>query len=180
MLVNSILFVFLILFSIGLFFINNIYIIISLLFISSLLSIIFKVRLPIFLPFIIILIINFFFNYLFSGIMDACIVTLRLIIMFITVNLIIKKIGVFNLSKVIGLLFHSKTIELMIAITLSFIPILSKEIKSIRSSLITKNFELNLKNIIARPHVFVITFFSNLFRRVNEMEKVFISRGIDE
>lgn len=180
MLLNSLLFIFLILFSVGLFFINNIYIVISLLIISLLLSLIFKVHLPIFWPFIIILLINFLFNYLLSGIIDAIIVTIRLIIMFITVNLIIKKIGVFNLSKVIGLIFHSKTIELMVAITLSFIPFLSKEIKNIRASLKTKNFSLNLKNIITRPHIFVITFFNNLFQRVSEMENVFISRGIDE
>ena len=83
MLVNSILFIFLILFSLGLFFINNLYIIISLVIISIVLSLIFKVRLPIKIPFIIILIISFTLNYLLLSIDEAILVTTRLITMFI-------------------------------------------------------------------------------------------------
>ncbi len=180
MLLNSFLFIFLIIFSIGLFFINNLIIICILLIISLLLSIIFKVRLPIYLPFIILLMINFIFNYLLSSLSDALIVTLRLIIMFIVVNLIIKKIGVLNIGKIIGNIFNSRGIELIITISLSFIPILSKEILNIKNSLKTKNFPLSFKNVFTKPHIFVLTFFNNLFRRVNDMEKVFISRGIDE
>lgn len=180
MLVNSILFIFLILFSLGLFFINNLYIIISLLIISIILSLIFKVRLPIKIPFIIILIISFVLNYLLLSINEAILVTTRLITMFVVVNLIIKKIGILNIGKIIGKIFHNKDIELIITIGLSFIPILSKEIYYIKNSLKTKNFPLNLKNILLKPHIFVITFFNNLFKRVNDMEKVFISRGIDE
>ena len=180
MLINSMLFIFLILFSLGLFFINNLAIIISILSISIILSIILKIKLPIRLPFVILLIISFVFNYFLSSVDEAILVTLRLITMFIVVNIIIKKIGILNIGKVIGKLCHSKDIELIISISLSFIPILSKEIYYIKNSLKTKNFPLNFKNIILKPHIFVITFFNNLFRRVNDMEKVFISRGIDE
>ena len=180
MLVNSILFIFLILFSLGLFFINNLYIIISFLIVGIILSIVFKVRLPIKIPFIIILIISFTLNYLLSSIDEAILVTTRLITMFIVVNLIVKKIGILNIGKIIGKLFHSRDIELIITIGLSFLPILAKEIYYIKNSLKTKNFPLNFKNILTKPHIFVITFFNNLFKRVNDMEKVFISRGIDE
>ncbi len=188
MLVNSILFLFLILFSFLLFFINNIYVIIgffvvdiflSILFISIILSIIFKVRLSIYLPFIIILFINFIMNLLLSSFLDGLIVTLRLIIMFIVVNLIIKKIGIYNIGYIIGNIFRRKEITLIISISLSFIPIMIKELSDIRRSLITKNYPLTFKNIIRKPSVFVITFFSNLFKRVNEMEKVLISKGIE-
>ena len=171
MLINSILFIFLILFSIGLFFINNLIVIGIILLISILLTIIFRVH---------ILIINFVFNYLLSSLSDALVVTLRLIIMFLMVNIIIKKIGILNLGKIIGGLFRSKSLELVITISLSFIPILSKELINIKNSLKTKNFNLNIKNVILKPHIFVVTYFTNLFRRVNEMEKVFISRGIEE
>lgn len=177
---NSILFIFLILFSFCLFFINNLYVVIGLLIVSIILSIIFKVRLPIYIPFIILLLINFIFNYILGNLWDAFLVTIRLIIMFMVVNLIIKKIGIMGIGKTLGNTFHSKSLELMISLSLSFIPIMTKELKGIRDSLKTKNFLLNFKNIITRPHIFVITFFTNLFRRVNEMEKVFISRGIDE
>ena len=180
MLINSILFIFLILFSIGLFFINDLMVIGILLLISIILTIIMRIHLYLYKAFIFLLIINFIFNYLLSSINDALIVTLRLIIMFLMVNIIIKKIGILNLGKIIGCIFRSKSVELVITISLSFIPILSKELINIKYSLKTKNFNLNLKNILLKPHIFVVTYFSNLFRRVNEMEKVFISRGIEE
>ena len=177
---NNFLFIFLIFFSFFLFFINNLYIVIGLLVVSITLTIIFKVRLPIYIPFIILVLINFIFNYLLSNLYDAFLVTIRLIVMFIVVNLVIKKIGITSIGKILGSIFKSKSLELMIAISLSFIPIMTKELKGINDSLKTKNFLFNFKNIITRPHIFVVTFFTNLFRRVNEMEKVFISRGIDE
>ena len=180
MLINSILFIFLILFSIGLFFIDDLIIIGIILLISILLAIIFKVHIYLYKPFIIILIINFVFNYLLSSLNDALVVTLRLIIMLLMVNIIVKKIGILNLGKIIGGLFRSKSVEIMITISLSFIPILSKELINIKNSLRVKNFNLNFKNVILKPHIFVVTYFTNLFRRVNEMEKVFISRGIEE
>ena len=89
------------------------------------------------------------------------------------VNIIIKKIGILNLGKIIGGLFRSKSLELVITISLSFIPILSKELINIKNSLKTKNFNLNIKNVLLKPHIFVVTYFTNLFRRVNEMEKFF-------
>ena len=100
--------------------------------------------------------------------------------MFLMVNIIIKKIGILNLGKIIGSLFRSKSIELVITISLSFIPILSKELINIKNSLKVKNFNLNLKNGLLKPHIFVVTYFTLLFRRINEMENVFISRGIEE
>lgn len=180
MFLNSMMFIFLILFSFGLFFINNIYIVLGLFFIFFILQIIFKIKLPLVLPFIIFLLINFLMNYFLSSLLDATLVTLRLIIMFIIVNIFIQKVGIMMIGKIIGKIFHSKSLELIISISLSFIPIMIKEIKNIKDSLKTKNFSFNLKNMITRPHIFVITFFNNLFRRVNEMEKVFLSRGVDE
>ena len=180
MLINSILFIFLILFSIGLFFINNLMVIGILLLISIILTIIMRIHLYLYKAFIFLLIINFTINYLLSGLNDALIVTLRLIIMFLVVNIIIKKIGILNLGKIIGTIFHSKSVELMITISLSFIPILSKELINIKNSLKVKNFNLNLKNGLLKPHIFVVTYFTLLFRRINEMENVFISRGIEE
>ena len=179
MLLNSLLFIFLIIFSIILFFINNFYIILSFLIVSVLLSIIFKVKLPLYLPFIILLIINFLFNYLLSSLEDAILVTMRLLIMFIVVNLIIKKIGIVNIGKIIGNMFHSRELSLIISISLSFIPIMIKELSSIKNSLITKNFPFTLKNVLTKPQVYVVTFFSLLFKRVSELEKVLISKGVE-
>ena len=180
MLLNSLLFIFLIIFSIVLFFINNLYVIVIFLIVSILLSIIFKVRLPIYLPFIILLLINFLFNYLLSSLEDAFLVTLRLLIMFMIVNLIIKKIGIVNIGKIMGNIFHSRELALIISISLSFIPIMIKEMSNIKNSLITKNFSFSLKNVLTRPQIYVVTFFSLLFKRVSELERVLISKGVDD
>ena len=180
MFINSLLFLFLLCFSIIIFFINNYYILGIILIISILLCLLFKVRLPIYKSFLILLLINFSLNYLLGDLGDAFVVTVRLVIMFIMVNLIMKKIGIYNLSYIIGKLTHSKSITLILVIALSFIPIMIKEISEIRKSLITKNYPLSLKNILKRPDIFVITFFSNLFKRVNDMEKVMLSKGIND
>lgn len=180
MLVNSLMLILLIISSSILFFINNLYIILGIFVIVSIISIVFKVKLPIYLPFIILLGINFGLNYYFGNLLDALMVTLRLFIMFIMVNLIIKKIGIYNLADTIGNLFKSKTITLIVAISLSFIPIMIKEISEIKKSLITKNCQFNLANLLKRPSVFIVTFFNNLFKRIDDMEKVLLSKGVDE
>ena len=173
-------FLFFLIFSLGLFFINNLYIVLSIFFISLFLSFIFKIKLPIYSFFLFFLGINFFFNYLLSSLNNALIVTLRLLIMFIVVNLFIQKIGVNSLGEIIGQITRSEELALIITISLSFIPIMIKEIEAIKKCLVSKNFPLNFKNILTKPNVFVLTFFNNLFKRVNEMEKSFIARGVDE
>ena len=180
MLINSILLIFLLIFSFFLFFINNLFLLVILLFLSIILSVIFKVRLPLYLPFIIVIIINFFLNYFISGINDAFIVSIRLFIMFIAVNLIISIIGISNISKIIGNVFRSKELALIISISLCFIPLMIKEIRDIKTSLYAKNFSLNFKNIITKGHVFVICFFTNLFKRVDDMEKYLLSCGMED
>ena len=180
MFLNSLLFIIMLVFSFVLFFINNLYVILGLFLLLLIISIVFKVKLPIYISFIILLIINFVVNMLLSSYLDALLVTLRLIIMFMLVNIFIKKLGVYNIGKIIGNILHSESIGLIISISLSFIPLMIKELSYIKNSLKTKNFNLNFKNIIKRPSIFVATFFNNLFKRVDEMEKVLMSKGYDE
>ena len=82
MLINSILFIFLILFSIGLFFINNLMVVGILLLISIILTMIMRIHLYLYKAFIFLLIINFTINYLLSNLNEALIVTLRLILIY--------------------------------------------------------------------------------------------------
>ena len=119
-------------------------------------------------------------NFFISNINDAIIVSVRLITMFTLVNLIIEIIGINNIGLIIGKIFHSKDLTLIISISLCFIPIMIKEIGDIKKSLYTKNFPLNIKNVLTRGHLFVICFFTNLFKRINDMEKVLLSKGMEE
>lgn len=179
MLFNSILLIIMIISSIIILLINNIWILLGILTISVILNVIFKVKLPIYLPFLIMIIINFLLNILISNLYDAIIVSIRLITMFTIVNLVIKIIDINNVGLIIGKIFHSKDLALIVSISLCFIPIMIKEIGDIKKSLYTKNFPLNIKNVLTKGHLFVICFFTNLFKRINEMEKVLLSKGME-
>jgi len=100
--------------------------------------------------------------------------------MFMMVNLIIKRIGIYHLAEIFGKLFRSKDVFLMVSICLNFVPIMIKEIIEIKNSLKVRGFNINLLNITRRGSIIVITFFTNLLKRVDEMEKVLISRGLSE
>ncbi len=180
MFLDSILLIITIIFSFFLFFINNIYILLIILFGLLIIAFSFKVSIPIYKSFIILLLINYIVNMFFSNYIDAFMVIIRLFIMFILVNIVIKKIGVLNIGKIIGNIFHSDNLSLVISISLSFIPLMIKEISSIKMSLKSKNFNLNLKNILTRPSVFVMAFFTNLFKSVDDLEKVLLSKGYDD
>ena len=179
MLINSLLLLFLFLFSFFLFFINNLYLIIILLFISIIIGLLYQVKLFFSFSFIIFLSINFLMNYLLGDLKEALLVTLRLFLMFMVVNIIIKKIGIYNMGYILGKWFHSKSLSLIIVVALSFIPIMMKEIREIKRCLVTKNYPLNIKNFFRKPSVFVITFFSNLFKKVDDLEKVLLTKGIE-
>lgn len=62
-------------------------------------------------------------------------------------------------------------LTLVIAISLSFIPILSDEVHMIKLSLHSKGFEFNLKNVSTKPYIYLITFLNNLFDRLDELDK---------
>ena len=166
--------------SLGIFFVNNIYWILGI-FLCSLLGILFgKIKIRIYKSFIVILIINFLLNYFLSNFVEASLVTLKLLITFLWVNLLVHKISINRFSLVMGKLFHSRTLYLIIAISLSFIPIMIEEIAMIKKNFYVKNYPLTLVNILKRPSVFVITFFMNIFKRIDDLEKVLITRGIEE
>ena len=180
MFLKASLLLFMLIFSFVLFLINNFYIVTGILIVSVLISIKLKIKLPIYTSFVVLLLFNFTLNYLFSNFFNALMITERLIIMFVVVNIVIKKIGMNNIGKIIGKITKNEDLALMITISLSFIPILIKEVYEIRRSLVSKNFPLNFRNILFKPNVFVLTFFNNLFKRVGEMEKSFIARGVEE
>lgn len=69
------------------------------------------------------------------------------------------------------------SLTLIITIALSFIPILIDEAKMIKFALKSKGFEFNLKNLVTKPHIYLITFLNNLFERMEELEKTLIMKA---
>lgn len=68
-------------------------------------------------------------------------------------------------------------LTLILAITLSFIPILMDEAMMIKYSLQSKGFDFKFHNLITKPHIYLITFLNSLFDRLNELEKCMIIKA---
>ena len=72
-----------------------------------------------------------------------------------------------------------KNISLIISIALTFIPILIDEAKSIKNALIIKGFDFNLKNVLTKPHIFLITYINGIFDRTDELERTLIMKAYE-
>lgn len=136
---------------------------------------------------ILFILMIFLCNLLFCSFMTAFITTFRL---FIIINFSFIFSYKFSSDKIISgfyYLFYPlkfigvdvRSLSVVIAISLSFIPILVAEAKSIKLSLISKGFDFNLKNVILRPHIYLITFINSLFDRVYEIEKCLKIKGFE-
>lgn len=69
------------------------------------------------------------------------------------------------------------SLTLILAITLSFIPILMDEALIIKYSLQSKGFDFKFHNLVPKPHIYLITFLNSLFDRLNELEKCMIIKA---
>lgn len=173
---NSLILIFFVLYSLIILFIDNLYIIFSFLLFEIIISILLKIKCNLkstlyFICFI------FLFNLFLINFNSAILISIRLFTMILIVNIVIKKIGVINIASTFAKIFHSKELYIIISIAITFIPIMKEEILNIKKSLLIKGYQLNLINIIKKPHVLVITFFRNLFLRVSELEKTLIAAG---
>ena len=174
---NSLLLILFIIFSLIIIFISNIYVLLGLFLLSLFGIIIFKVKIQGLKGTLIFFLFIFVLNALLLSLFDSTIILLRLIIMYLLINLLVKKIGVLEIAGTISRIFHSKDLYLIISIALTFIPIFRDEIMDIKKSLIAKNFEWRFINILKNSKIIVITFFHNLFMKVDILEKVILSKG---
>ena len=46
-------------------------------------------------------------------------------------------------------------------------------------SLINKGYKFNLKNLLLRPHIFIMTYINNLFNKIDEIEKALSMKVFD-
>ena len=65
----------------------------------------------------------------------------------------------------------------MISISLAFMPIIQKEIQSLKYSLTSKGFELNFINIIRRPNYILFPLVVSCIKKTSEIEQSMISKG---
>lgn len=176
---NKVILIIFLLYSIFIVFIENIYIILSLLVIQFIILFLLKVKVKLKNIFLFITFI-FLINNLLMDLESSLIISLRLISMYLIVIIALNMIGANNIAKILSSIFHSQELYLIISLSLTFIPIMKDEVNSIKKSLLVKNYEFNFINVIRKPKVFVVAFINSLFSKVRDLEKVIISSGFDE
>ena len=77
--------------------------------------------------------------------------------------------------KILGV--NPKEIAIMISISLAFIPILQKEIENLKYSLVSKGFNLNLRNFIKYPNYILFPLITSVIKKTSEIEQSMISKG---
>lgn len=82
-----------------------------------------------------------------------------------TIKLLCTPLKLFNIN--------TDEIKLLICISISMIPILSKELQEIKEACNAKNMTLNLKNV----KYILLKFCISTIKRVNELEDSLIAKG---
>lgn len=128
------------------------------------------------------------FNVIFNGdIMEPIIMGVKILIAWGATNILSQKIPTVVLGVAIANLLYpfklvgvdTKEIALIVTIAISFIPILGKELTAIKNSLIAKNYEFNVKNLLTRPQIFISTYINAVFARIDEIEKSLMAKAFE-
>lgn len=189
--INALIILSFLIYSTLLFFINNTKVTILLIIINLILLITSKCNLKNYLKFlyknIIFVIFIFLCNIMYETLTNSLLISIKLLLILNLTYIISTKLTPSNFSDAFYHLFYPlkllkvdiKKLSLIITISLSFIPILMDEAKKIKLALQSKGFEFNLKNVITKPHIFLITYLNNLFTRVDELEHTLIMKAYE-
>lgn len=171
-----------ILYSSLIFFIDDIYIILVLNIINLILLFLLKIKILEYLKFIkkniIFLLFIFISNILFTSIIDSLIIVLRLLLILSISFIIYKKstlisiyYGFNNLLKPFKIFnIDTRSISIILALSLTLIPIFIKEVNDLKLCFNNHSCKLNFNYIIKNPQTLFITFFNNLFTKIDLLE----------
>lgn len=174
-----------------LFFINNIDILYILTFTNLLLLIITKTKIKKYLKFILttlsFITIILIFNTIFLGIYEGIKISIKLLLAVTATYIITNNISKNNFTEGFYYLLYPlklfkadiKNLSLTITVALTFIPILSDEAKNIKLALLSKGLKFNLKNVLTRPHIFLLTYLNCIFKKVDDLELALKSKGFN-
>lgn len=169
------------LFSLFLYNISNSYIILTLFILTFIINIILKNTFKGFKSIFIFVTLTILFNLFFNSLFNSFLIGIRLFIIYFLTLIMNKYFSCKDLSNCFSNLFflskNKKNLELIIAISISLIPIMISEISTIKKVLISKNFNFSFRNVIKKPNVFLMTYLNNTFKRINELELILKSKG---
>lgn len=124
-------------------------------------------------------------NFLLGGIKNCVIISLKLILVcqityIFSEKMTPKKIQ-FAVEKILIPLkvfkINTKEIGIIVAIAISFIPIIQKEVQNLKYSLIAKGFRINFRNFLKKPSLIFVPLITSIIRRTNEIEESLVSKG---
>ena len=178
---QTLILIFFIIFSFIIYYIKNIYFLLFLFIIFFSILLFLKIKLKGLKPLLLFLGITILINLFYLDILSSCTIGLRLLIIYFLTLMISFYMSNKDIAKSISNLFfflkNKKDLELIIALSLSLIPILSDELKNVRKVLINKNFNFSFLNCLKRPNIFLNTYLNNLFQRIKELEKTLIKKN---
>lgn len=134
------------------------------------------------LPFILFTVV---INIALSNVRYAVLVGLKLILVCQITYIFSKKMTPRKLQKAVEktctplkiLKINPKEIGIIVSISVSFIPIIQKEMQNLKYSLESKGFKMNIKNIITKPNYILLPLITNVIKKVTEIEQSMISKG---
>lgn len=189
--INLFVILFFIGYSLTIFLVNNIYVLLGAFIFNVLLIIIFRIKLlniikNLFAISFFILIV-FVFNLIFDSVINSLIICAKIVLV-CNFSFIISKIlsNVKIAEGITYLLYPLKIfkvdinqISLMIVIALNFVSILTREVRNLKTALKARNVNLNLKTLFTQSHIIFTMFFVNLLKRVDMLELSLKSKGFN-
>lgn len=124
-------------------------------------------------------------NMLISGFSYGILIAVRLILVCNITYIFSKRMTPQKLQYVIEKLLKplkilkidSKEIGIIVCIGITFIPIIQREMSELKSSLTSKGFKINLKNIIRKPNYILVPLITSIIKRIGEIEASLYSKG---
>lgn len=182
-------FILFLIYTIGIFFIKEYYILGIIALINVILMIILKenmknafITMIKIMPFIIFTSV---INTLISGMNHGLLIGIRLILVCNTTYIFAKKMTSHKLQYVIETVLkplkiikvNSREIGIMVCIAIAFIPIVQNAIIELKYSLKSKGFNVTIKNIIKKPNYILAPLITSVIKRIGDIENSLISKG---
>ncbi len=133
----------------------------------------------------ILILLTVIVNFLLESFEYAMLVAIKLLLICNMTYIFSKSISYMEFAKVIENIFYPlkifkvepKNIGIIICISLTFIPILRKELEDLKYLLKIKGFKLSFINIIKNISTVSKPFFVSLLRKVNDLENTLLIKG---
>jgi len=175
--------------SIFIFTIKNYYILHVITIIGLILLILTKIQIKYYLKSILIIfcyiLLTFVFNIIFSSLEYSLIISYRLFIMLLYTIIFSSTTKSSGIAKAVTNLLiplklfriNTKEIGIMVSIAINFIPVLTKEFKTIKQAQISKGYLPKFKNIKKYTMCILMPFITKSFKKVDEISMALYAKG---